>query len=131
MNRTMLISIAAFALLASSAAAGIQKQFPTFFDKFKFEASTSSGNEFSGKIDSGKSKCVKDRKVKLYRKKNGNKDKLGSDNTNGKGKFAIGIGSGAPKNGKYFAQVEESSYKNGNGDKITCLDAKSGSVTLS
>ena len=47
---------------------------------------------------------MKDRKVALYRKKNGDKKKLGSDQTNAKGKFSIGVG-GGPKNGKYFAEA--------------------------
>jgi hypothetical protein len=131
MSRAFLISVAIFALGAGVASAGLQNQYPTFFEKFKFEASTSSQEKFSGKIDSSKSKCVKDRKVKVYRKKNGNKDKLGSDKTNNKGKFSVGVGNGPPKDGKYFAEVKESSYTGGDGDKVTCLDNKSGSVSIS
>ena len=74
---------------------------------------------------------MKGRKVTVFRKKNGDKDKLGSDKTNKKGKFSVGVGGGKPKNGKYFAQVKESSYESGSGDRITCLDVKSGSVTIS
>jgi hypothetical protein len=131
MSRLFLISAAALALLAGVAHAGLQNQYPTFFTKFKFEASTSSQEKFAGKIDSQKSKCVKGRSVKVYRKKNGNKDKLGSDKTNNKGKFSVGIGNGPPKDGKYFADVKESSYTADDGDKVTCLDEKSGSVKIS
>jgi hypothetical protein len=117
------------ALLAATAVAG-QTSYPTFFDKFKYEAS--SGNDkFEGKIDSGKGNCVKGRKVVLYREKSGDKKKLGSDKTNNKGKFSIGLGGGPPKNGKYFAQAKKSSFQNSNGDKVTCLDVDSAKVTLS
>lgn len=116
--------------LAAGASAG-QSQYPTFFTKFKFEASTSSEEKFSGQIDSSKSKCIKDRKIVLYRKKNGDKSKIGDDKTNNKGKFTIGVGNGPPKDGKYYAEAKESSYTGDSGSKITCGDAKSGSVTIS
>lgn len=116
---------------AGLASAGLQNQFPTFFVKFKFEASTSSGKSFAGKIDSAKGNCIKGRKVVVYRKKSGDKTKLGSDKTDGKGKFSVGVGSGKPKNGKYFAEVKKLSFNDDSGDKQTCLEAKSGSVTIS
>jgi hypothetical protein len=134
MRRTATRTSAALALLcafaASTASAG-QSQYPTFFDKFKYEASSSGNDKFSGKIDSSKGNCVKGRKVVLYRRKSGDKKKLGSDKTNNKGKFSIGLGDGPPKNGKYFAEAKKSSFENGKGDKITCGGADSAKVTLS
>ncbi len=130
MRRVISLSIAVLALFAATATAGLQDTYPTFFDKFKFEAGGGS-QEFSGKIDSGKSNCIKGRKVNVFRKKNGDKDKLGSDKTNGKGKFSVGVGGGKVKNGKYYAEVKESTFQSGSGDQITCLDVKSGSVTIS
>jgi 5-hydroxyisourate hydrolase-like protein (transthyretin family) len=134
MRRTALLVAALICVLtagAGPASAGVQNQFATFFVKFKFQASTSSGEKFSGKIDSNKGKCVEGRKVTVYRKKNGNKKKLGSDKTNDKGKFKVGVGDGPPKNGKYFAEVKESTFEADDGDRVTCRGETSGSVKIS
>jgi hypothetical protein len=108
------------AIGGQTASAG-QAVYPTFFTKFKFES-----GKFSGKINSSKGSCVKDRKIVLYRKKDGDRKKIGSDSTNGEGKFAIGTGGGAPKNGKYFAQAKET----GAGHGGTCLEESSAKVTI-
>jgi len=107
----------------AGAAAGGPSDSPTFFTEFDF-----GGGKFAGKIDSGTAKCKRNRTIALYRKKNGNTKNVGSDKTNDKGKFKIGIGN--PKNGKYVAQAKESSYEDGNGDRITCLEEKSAKVEL-
>ncbi|MGI8460882.1 MAG: hypothetical protein ACR2OC_04475 [Solirubrobacterales bacterium] len=133
MKRTAIVVFVLGTLSVSGglASAGVQNQFPTFFVKFKLEASTSSGETFAGKIDSAKGNCVKGRKVVVFRKKSGDKTKLGSDKTDGKGEFSVGVGNGKPKNGKYYATVKELSFDDDNGEKQTCLDAMSGSVTIS
>lgn len=114
------------ALAPAGASAG-QEIYPTFFTKFRFEASSGESEKFEGKIDSSKGSCVKDRKIVLYRKKNGDKNKVGSDKTDGKGKFSIGVGNGPPKNGKYFAQAKDANSGNGG----TCLEENSAKVTIS
>ena len=106
--------------LAPAGASAGQEIYPTFFTKFKFES-----GKFSGKIDSSKGSCVKDRKITLYRKKNGDRKSIGSDKTNNKGKFSIGTG-GNPKDGKYFAQAKEAGTGNGG----TCLEENSAKVTI-
>ncbi len=68
---------------------------------------------------------MKNRKIVLYRKKNGDKKKLGSDKTNDKGKFKIGVG-GNPKNGKYFAEADAKGVGDG-----TCQSQKSAKVEIS
>ena len=116
--RRPLAGLAAIAVLVAgvgTASAGTGAA-PTFFTKFALD-----GSKFSGKITSSKSKCEKSRKIVLYRKKNGDKKKLGSDKTNDKGKFKIGVGNN-PKNGKYFAQAKETNK---------CQGEKSAKVELS
>ena len=132
MKRPALTTIALLSVLATGvglASAGLQTEFPTFFVKFKFEAS--SGEKFSGKIDSSKGKCVDGRKVTVYRKKSGDKTKLGSDKTNDKGKFKVGVGNGPPKDGKYLAQVKQSTFEANDGNRITCKPETSVSVKIS
>lgn len=124
----VLAALTVLALGAAAASAG-QSQYATVFKKFEFQAGSGS-KEFSGKIDSNKSRCFQDRKVVVYLKKDGDKQKLGGDETNNKGKFEIGVG-GSLKNGKYFAEAKKSSFENGKGDKITCGGADSAKVTLS
>jgi hypothetical protein len=113
---TMLLSIAAVA------DAGTNPQYPTVFTKFKYKG----GESFSGKIDSTKGGCVGGRKVILFRKHDGNSDKVGSDHTEDSGKFKIELSGGPPKDGKYYAKVKQSKLGNG----AICLERESGSVKV-
>jgi|RhiMetdeSRZDD1v2_1073273.scaffolds.fasta_scaffold2252495_2 hypothetical protein len=123
----LVIVVVALGLTAVSAALGAS-QYPTVFTKFKYELSGGEA-EFIGKIDSSKGACVSDRKVKLFRKHNGEEQKLGGDHTNGKGKFVIDLGSGAPKQGSYHAEVKQA--KVGGQNQNTCLARSSPTVKLS
>jgi hypothetical protein len=119
------LAAALLALVATSAWAATTK-YPTIFTEFKLQTS-SSGGKFKGQIDSTKSKCISKRQVKLFRKHNGNKKKLGGDKTNGKGKFSIGI-SGKLKNGSYYAKVSKKDFDSG---KKICEDVTSGKIKIS
>ena len=123
----LMIAIASLAAPGSALAGG--KQFATIFTKFKYELKNGK-SEFKGAIDSSKGNCLPDRKVVLYRKKNGDKKKLGGDHTSNKGKFEINLGGGAPKNGTYQAVVKESTIGN-SGNKNTCLSRSSPKLKLS
>ncbi len=65
--------------------------------------------------------------MKLYRQHSGNTDKVGGDHTNNKGKFEIDLGNGRPKDGKYYAEINQSKLSSGD----TCLGRTSGSVKIS
>ena len=125
------LAVAATAVLVPSAiGAGTgQTQYPTSFTKFKYEVSGGEAT-FEGKIDSDKSGCIPDRKVKLYRKKSGDEKKLGGDKTNNKGKFSIDVGTPPLKDGTYYSEVEQAKIGS-SGNKKTCLAKTSGSVKLS
>ena len=117
---------ASLAVVAGPASAA-DAEYPTVFTKFKYELDGGVAT-FIGKIDSSKGGCVKDRPVKLFRQKSGKTKKLGGDHTNKKGKFEIDLGSGPPKDGKYYAKVKQTQLgSSGN----TCLARTSGSVKLS
>ena len=130
-RRLAVIVIAASAALAPGAiaAGGGQTQYPTTFTKFEYQVNGDDA-EFKGKIDSQKGGCVKDRKVKLYRKKNGDQKKLGGDDTNDKGKFSIDVGTPPAKDGKYYAEVKEATIGE-EGNEKTCLARTSPTIKLS
>jgi hypothetical protein len=104
-------------------------QYSTVFTKFKYKLENGKA-EFKGQIGSSKGGCVPDRKVRLYRQKGGDTDKLGGDRTNNKGKFEIELGSGTPKKGKYYAEVKQAEIGSSTNQK-TCLSRTSGSVKIS
>ena len=55
--------------------------------------------------------------------------KVVDDRTNSKGKFKIGLGSGPPVQGKYYAKVKRTKIGSSNSKK-TCLGRRSGSVKV-
>jgi hypothetical protein len=123
------LTVIAGAALGLGTAGAASSQYPTVFTKFKYELQGGKA-EFKGRIDSRKGGCVPDRKVRLYRKRHGSTTKLGGDRTNQKGKFAIDLGGGTPKDGTYYAKVKQAKI-GAQGNKKTCLDRKSPSVKLS
>jgi 5-hydroxyisourate hydrolase-like protein (transthyretin family) len=126
-NTKLIAALAAVAVLAMVATtAWAATKYPTVFTEFKLETS-SSGGKFKGQIDSTKGKCVNKRQVKLFRKHNGKKKKLGSDKTNSKGKFSIEI-SGKLKDGSYYSKVPKKDFDNG---KKVCEDVTSGKIKIS
>ena len=115
------ILIAALLLAPQAAgAAGGPEDMPTFFVEFDRAA-----GKFEGRIDSGKPGCVRDRKITLHRKRNGEKAKIGAVRTNDKGRFKLRAGSA--KKARYFAAARPSSYGS-DGAKITCLAEKSARI---
>jgi hypothetical protein len=126
MKRLMMTTVIAMvALGATTASAGSGTEYPTVFTKFKYKLDDGEAT-FKGTINSPKDGCVQDRKAVLYRQHSGNTDKLGGDHTNDKGKFEIGLGSGPPREGKYYAKIKQAKLGHD-----TCLARTSPSVKLS
>jgi hypothetical protein len=134
MNRTrraapVVVAVACLAAIGPASALAGGNQYPTFFTAFKYKLKNGE-SKFKGQIDSTKGNCVGDRKVVLYRKKSGDKKKLGGDHTNNKGKFDIELGGGNPKSGTYFAVVNQAKIGDNEGKKNTCLSQKSPKLKL-
>jgi hypothetical protein len=132
MNRISLLAalaVTAIVAIGPGIASAGTTQYPTVFTKFKYKVKSGAA-EFKGQIDSSKGGCIGDRKVRLYRKKSGNTDKVGGDRTNNDGKFEIDLGKAPPKNGKYYAEVKQAKIGS-SGNKKTCLGRTSGSVKIS
>lgn len=125
-TRLIALLLAVSVLALGAGAAWAATKYPTVFTEFKLKTS-SSGGKFKGQIDSTKGKCVNKRQVKLFRKHNGNKKKLGGDKTDDKGNFSIDI-SGKLKDGSYYAKVSKKDFDNG---KKVCEDVTSGKIKLS
>jgi hypothetical protein len=60
---------------------------------------------FNGKLKSSKSSCASGRTVKLFRKKRGADEFLGSDRSNAKGKWSIPIGKRLRSGSSYYAKA--------------------------
>ena len=127
--RGALAAVACVAAIGPASALAGGNQYPTFFTAFKYKLENGE-SQFKGQIDSTKGNCVGDRKVVLYRKKNGDKKKLGGDHTSNKGKFDIELGGGKPKSGTYFAVVNQAKIGDNEGKKNTCLSQKSPKLKL-
>jgi hypothetical protein len=127
--RIVALTLAMAAVIGPGIAIAGGKQYATFFTAFKYKLKDGKA-EFKGAIDSSKGNCVPDRKVVLYRKKNGETKKLGGDHTNNKGKFEIDLGSGPPKNGTYQAVVNKAKIGDSK-QKNTCLSRSSPKLKLS
>jgi hypothetical protein len=126
---TLLIAVGIGALAAGLASAGVS-EFPTVFDKFKYTDDRGSKPQFSGKIASPEDRCVKRRDAKLFRKKDGDRKKVGSDSTDGDGKFKFRLSDGPPKSGKYFAEADQKRFGDGE-DRTICREGKSGKIEIS
>ncbi len=118
--RITLIAVLAAALgaaaLAGPAAAGKSYE-STIKISDKFPA-------FHGKVKSKADVCVSDRKVRLFKEKNGDDKVLGKTRTNMKGKWKIRK---TEKPGVYYAKVN----KGGSAAiGVTCDAAKSGTVVI-
>ena len=132
MNRTSravrgVLVVACLAAIGPAAALAGGNEYPTVFTAFKYKVEGDE-SEFKGQIGSTKGNCVGDRKVVLYRKKNGEKKKLGGDRTNNKGKFDIEFG--MLKSGTYFAEATQEKIGDNEGKKNTCLSRQSPKVKL-
>jgi hypothetical protein len=99
------------------------------------------GDKFTGKVKakpknvSGKAKkkfkkkCKKKRKVTVFQKVAGGKERVGADKTNKKGKWSVNVG-GLADPGRYFAQAKKKNVKVGSA-KGVCKKGKSKKVTVS
>ena len=101
MNRTrraapVVVAVACLAAIGPASALAGGNQYPTFFTAFKYKLKNGE-SKFKGQIDSTKGNCVGDRKVVLYRKKSGDKKKLGGDHTNNEGKKNTCLSQKSPK----------------------------------
>jgi hypothetical protein len=89
--------VAAAAALLPALAAGAGKNSTKIVVSLKFPA-------FHGKLTSPRQGCLGSRKVTLYRERNGKKRKLGSDESNDNGAWAVPVGKNL-SSGVYYATV--------------------------
>jgi hypothetical protein len=109
-RRALIASLAILALLAVPATASASFKTEVIVS-LKFPA-------FHGKLASPHKACIRHRKVKLFRERNGKTVLLGTDRSNAKGKWSIPIGKKLTS-GAYFAKVAK--HGNCRGDKSSVL----------
>lgn len=123
---TLAVSTAlALVALGGTSALADQSRYATEFKRFALETSTTGSESFSGKIDSRRAGCRGNRHVKLYRKRHGDRQPLGGDDTGGQGRFEIAIADSPLKPGRYIAIAPEVSFRSDSGHKVTCAEGKS------
>jgi len=112
-RRTLLVALAAVCACALLAfpATGAAAFKTKVIVSLKFPA-------FHGKLTSPRGSCLGNRKVRMFRERNGKKALLGSDRSNAKGKWAIPVGKNL-RPGSYYATVARRG--NCKGDKSSVL----------
>lgn len=110
-RRTLLAVLACACAFLVFPATGAAAYKTTVVVSIKFPA-------FHGKLTSPRQSCLGNRKVKMYRERNGRKVLLGSDRSNAKGKWKVPVGKNL-KSGTYYATVGKTG--NCKGDKSSLL----------
>jgi hypothetical protein len=93
-----LLVVLAAALLPAVPAAGAKSYSTKVVVSLKFPA-------FHGKLKSSRSACASDRTVKLFRKKTGPDQLLGTDGSNAAGKWSIPLGKRLKSGASYYAKA--------------------------
>ena len=109
---------------ASTATAAAATKYPTSFKKF-YGLKTSA--EVKGRIGSPKGKCVKQRKIRIFRKYKKGFRQTASGLTNSKGKFKVGLLGYVPPRLVLYLKVDKKKLNSG---KTVCLPARSRSKTF-
>jgi hypothetical protein len=94
------------------------------------------GDSFSGKVKAKKAKaklkrkCRKGRKVTVVHRQAGGNERIGTDRSNRRGKWALDAG-GLVEPGQYFAKAKKKKVKAKGGGKAICKKRKSKPITVS
>ena len=131
MSRRALVAALAVSLLAATTVGAARGPY-THTDLEKLELAGAGGGRLalSGKVDSPKARCAARRHVRAIRKRNGERHRLGTDDTNENGKFGIDAGGRPPRPGYYFAEAPEVHFKTSSGHRTTCLAARSARIAI-
>jgi hypothetical protein len=117
-RRTALVALLAClaaAVLVAAPAAGAAKPHATrIVVSLKFPA-------FHGSLKSGDDSCIAGRSVAMYRKRGGKTKKLGSDTSDGHGKWQVSVGKNLTS-GEYFAAVKKKGECKGARSKPVPID---------
>ena len=116
-----LISLALLVAMLTPFVGGVAFGGTRFDTRLTISYSRASGGHFSGKVKSGKSACIAGRKVTVYRKKHGHDPAIGSDTSNGSGKWTVNP-AGQVAAGNYYAKTPPFHLGSGAG---TCTAATS------
>ena len=100
-----LVALIATGTLALSIA-GVAGAQGTFFNtSLTINFSRSGNDSFFGRVKSPKPRCIRQRKVSVYRKRSGTDQKIGSDLSSSTGRWRINVG-GSAHRGDYYAKTK-------------------------
>ena len=117
-----LAAVASLALAAGPASAGKKTHYQVTVS-MHFQRG-SNFDAFAGTVRSKKGKCFKHRTVKVFKKRSGNDQKIGSDESDRHGDWQLKIPYPGASQGTYYAKVSKHKHHN-----YVCDKARSG-VTL-
>ena len=117
-RRTLIPALAVVALVAMlalpSLGIGAGRNSTTIVVSLKFPA-------FHGTLSSPRKACLGDRKVKMYRERNGKKKLLGRDTSEDKGKWKIPVGKNLTS-GAHYATVAKRGKCKGDKSQVLTID---------
>ena len=110
--------------VASSAAIEV----PSLLKRFGLKAN-SSGVTYYGKVNSRKSACKRERRVKVVRKSRRGRDRVFIARTAGKGRFRLNLPGAELRRGTYIAKLKRASFRDG-GKQVVCERSKLGELRV-
>jgi len=127
-SRSSSISLRAKILVVASAAIAIVPFAPMPAESHQFTAGSNisisrSGNRYSGRVNSSRSSCMRNRSVTLFRTKNGRTTVAGRDRTNANGNWSAT----ARRRGRFHAVVSRRT-SGGYGHSHTCRGDRSRTI---
>ena len=130
LRRTVVVSVLVVATLGLSigVASSAALEVPSLLKRFGLKAN-SSGVTYYGKVNSRKSACKRERKVKVVRKSKGAGNRVFLARTAGKGRFRLNLPGAELRRGTYIAKLKRASFRDG-GKQVVCRRSELGELRV-
>ena len=130
LRRTVVVSVLVVATLGLSigVASSAALEVPSLLKRFGLKAN-SSGVTYYGKVNSRKSACKRERKVKVVRKSKGAGNRVFLARTAGKGRFRLNLPGAELQRGTYIAKLKRASFRDG-GKRVVCKRSELGELRV-
>jgi hypothetical protein len=114
--------------ISAGAANAAALEVPSLLKRFGLKAN-SSGVTYYGKVNSRKSACKRERRVKVVRKSKRGQRRVFLGTTAGKGRFRIVLPGADLGRGTYVAKLKRDSFRDG-GKRVVCRRSKLGDLKV-
>lgn len=130
LRRTVVVSVLVVATLGLSigVASSAALEVPSLLKRFGLKAN-SSGVTYYGKVNSRKSACKRERKVKVVRKSKSPGRRVFIVRTAGKGRFRLNLPGAELRRGTYIAKLKRASFRDG-GKQVVCERSQLGELRV-